>query len=549
VATVVDALTVTLGLDASQFKVGQETAQKNLKATQEAATHTAKEMQASGAQAAEFFSQIKTEALALLGIFLGGKGLETFVRDTTKSMAGLGDAARDIGMAVTDLSDFERAIERMGGSAGSAESALQGIAKAVQQFKTFGDNPQFAAMLGQIGATPDMSAWQIMQRYNEFVRTHMNAPGGYQQIQQYGGLLGVPQDVTTALLRLNRSSTLDAEMKLSDNLLHVTQQMTDDFARFQTSVTKFDQAVSGLSTSLLDKFLPWLTDEMNSITKELMRSKLTPEEQRKAIHDYVQSPGTRPLWDYFFPGNDLGNRPGLTPGHYGPGPRAGVWGNSTQREKAGQDSLSFWMGKGLTSEQAAGMAAQEMAESGGNPGARGDYVNGIATASGAYQWHSDRRARILAATGIDVANASIDQQREAAYWELTHTESDTWNRLRNARSAAEAGNIATGFERPGNRLSEQVNRGWIANGILTRRNRSTPGTESDVSAHGDMSEHLAPWQLEVPRTLPGPRSSNDDNSTTVTIGNVNVHTQATDAKGIASDLTKEIANQANRGLN
>lgn len=80
---------------------------------------------------------------------------------------------------------------------------------------------------------------------------------------------------------------------------------------------------------------------------------------------------------------------------------------------ASQASYRFWVSKGYTAEGAAGMAAQEMGESGGDPSQRGDGGR----SHGLYQWDAARRAAILARTGINVSTATAEQQREAAYQE------------------------------------------------------------------------------------------------------------------------------------
>jgi hypothetical protein len=128
-------------------------------------------------------------------------------------------------------------------------------------------------------------------------------------------------------------------------------------------------------------------------------------------------------------------------------------------------SFRFWKGKGLSDAAAASMAAQEMAESGGDARAVGD--NGQAL--GGYQWHADRRQRIRLGTGIDIATASIEQQREAAFWELTQGgEGGAYRRLQTAGSLHDASIGATSFERPGNLAVEQARREARAREILAR---------------------------------------------------------------------------------
>lgn len=558
-ATVVDALTVTLGLDNSNFKKGQEEVRHNLHITVEAAVKAGKEMQASGAQAAQFFSQIKTEALSLLGIFLGGRGIESFVRDTTKSLADLGRAARNIDISPSDLNAFTAAMERMGGSAQSAMASLEGIARAQQQWKTFGNNPEFNAFLSLIGANPNMKPLDIVSRFSEFAKGQQGQPGGVQRIQQTGAGIGLDQATINSIIQLTKTSTLSAELERSRELIPLTKDMVDHLTTLQTSMVSLEQAILGLSTVMLDKVAPRLSRFIDTLTNDIAHpgaarpTDFMPDWMTNII-TFGQGPGWGgKLYDRLFaPSQPSGAPPATGRG----GPRTGAWKpGGFEASSAAEDAMSFWISKGLTPAQAAGMAAQEQAESGGNPGARGDYdKDGNPTAHGAYQWHRTRRENILAKTGIDVSTATIQQQREAAYWELMNVEHEARRRLLASTTPGQAGAAATEFERPGNRLGEEVTRGAIAAGIMRRmapngipRKGPTFGP-SALDGPGPVTVHN-PADFILPAPLPGPRATNEDNSSSVTIGNINIHTQATDAKGVAGSLRDEIANQANRGAN
>jgi hypothetical protein len=74
-ATVIDALVVSLGLNAQNFLSGSRAVANSLRSTSNQATQTAKEMEARGAQAAQFFSKIRNEALAMLAVFTAGVGI------------------------------------------------------------------------------------------------------------------------------------------------------------------------------------------------------------------------------------------------------------------------------------------------------------------------------------------------------------------------------------------------------------------------------------------------------------------------------------------
>ena len=138
---VVDSLVVTLGLDPSNFTKGQKQAAEALLKTQNQASRTAKEMQADGAKAAEFFGAIKTEFLGLIGVLLGSKGIEAFVRDQTKSLADLGREAKNIGVSIPVLAAFRNAVELNGGSAEAATASFRSLTDQMEHLKVYGNSP------------------------------------------------------------------------------------------------------------------------------------------------------------------------------------------------------------------------------------------------------------------------------------------------------------------------------------------------------------------------------------------------------------------------
>lgn len=271
------------------------------------------------------------------------------------------------------------------------------------------------------------------------------------------------------------------------------------------------------------------------------------------------------LWNWMW-GPSGGSGGGAPRGGPGGGPRTGSWSGRIS-DQAASESQAFWESKGLTPAQAAGMAAQEIAESGGNPAARGDYVNGQATAIGLHQWHADRRAAILKGTGIDINTATAAQQREAAFWELTKgQEQAAWRTIQGARTAAEAGRAATGYERPGLtpevQEQERANRAALAERLLRERARrlAPNGVPATGPAFGPLAP-MAPPVIGLPdpsvRPRAGPRadriSTSDNSRREMSVGTIMVHTAATDAKGIVRGIGPALehaflASQANFGL-
>lgn len=152
-ATVIDALLVTLGLDASNFSRGAkqaEDAQKKISDTSKKAekeradidrkTKAARDQQAKDTeqktkQAAQGLNKLKNEALGFLAIFATASGLKAFAQDTIQTAASLGFMAANLGMSTKDLDAWQAAAERAGGSAGGMTAQLKESASEIAKYK------------------------------------------------------------------------------------------------------------------------------------------------------------------------------------------------------------------------------------------------------------------------------------------------------------------------------------------------------------------------------------------------------------------------------
>ncbi len=143
-ATVIDALLVTLGLDTSQFRKGQQEVSDDLKKQREDAKNTAKEMAEQGKKAASFFSSIKTELLALTGVTVTAGGLMSLVKSTTSGLMDLSIQSKSLGMSAKELDGWAKSAEAAGSSAEKITNVLKGFQDA-KQGATFGDftNPLY----------------------------------------------------------------------------------------------------------------------------------------------------------------------------------------------------------------------------------------------------------------------------------------------------------------------------------------------------------------------------------------------------------------------
>ena len=131
-------------------------------------------------------------------------------------------------------------------------------------------------------------------------------------------------------------------------------------------------------------------------------------------------------------------KPGVDRGDAG-GAQAIANGKARGSSNSAEDAMKFFQSAGWTKEQAAGIVGNLQVESGKNlnTGAVGDGGK----AKGVAQWHPDRQAKFKDIIGKDVMSSTLEEQLKFVDWELKNTEKSAGDKLKQARTAAEAARI------------------------------------------------------------------------------------------------------------
>src|ERR1700733_14129456 len=115
-ASIVDELVLTLGIDASKFETGRRQAEDSLKKTKESAVKNAKDIEAGNKVVAESFEKVATEALSFFSVLLGARGVKEFISQINDANGALGRFSTNVGAAPQTIAAMGYAVERMGGS-------------------------------------------------------------------------------------------------------------------------------------------------------------------------------------------------------------------------------------------------------------------------------------------------------------------------------------------------------------------------------------------------------------------------------------------------
>ena len=265
-ATVIDALLVTLGLDTSQFRKGQQEVSDDLKKQREDAKNTAKEMAEQGKKAASFFSSIKTELLALTGVTVTAGGLMSFVKSTTSGLMELSIQAKSLGMTAKELDGVGKAAEAAGSSVEKISAALQGFQNAKQLAKVgVYDTPVQEAAIRLNSLTHDSfnirddSAQTTFRKILESARK-VTDPDIRRQILQLVG-------VDDAINQRNQEGKFLPDVDRLTKSSGITDASTKGAKEFTAAWAELGQNLDTIKNQIYEGLIPTIRD-LNGLLKE-----------------------------------------------------------------------------------------------------------------------------------------------------------------------------------------------------------------------------------------------------------------------------------------
>ncbi|HDG7583113.1 lytic transglycosylase domain-containing protein [Klebsiella pneumoniae] len=281
-ATVIDALLVTLGLDTSQFRKGQQEVSDDLKKQREDAKNTAKEMAEQGKKAASFFSSIKTELLALTGVTVTAGGLISFVKSTTSGLMDLSIQSKALGLSARELDGWSKSAEAAGSSAEKISASLQGFQSAIQGARVgdysssiFGGLAQLNALTGQ-----NFDVWG--QDASSLAKTSLDAlrkisdPNLRRQV-------GLSLGFDDATLQRNQEGKLLPDVDRLTKSSGITDASTKGAKEFTAAWAELNQNLETTKNQFYTFLIPYVRD-FNVVLRELSNwMKSHPEEMKQKV--------------------------------------------------------------------------------------------------------------------------------------------------------------------------------------------------------------------------------------------------------------------------
>ena len=531
--TIIDALLVTLNLDAKGFTRGQDEANKSLDNMKRRTASTADEIEKGSKRTNTSLRSIDTQAssvsksvassgekmLAPFGALAIGIGAAVLSLDALKSAyngavataasgAALGRAAGMSGINVTQYAAWGNAIAAAGGQAADAEASLSALADQ-QAAVQLGQRPSAAMqMLQQLGVNPMESPIQIMKDLaSNRTLAGMSAAVRTNVLEDQLGLdAGSAYAISRGSGYVNQ---LLAQQAAKGNL---TPEQVDTMTKFNTATNNLKQSFEQLKTNLDLDAMPALTGFENMLTGMV---NWLDNKFPKWFHDNIAVPAEH--------GATIAKGVLNGPDLYSNGQQASI-----------DQGMNALMAAGLTKAQAAGIMGNAQAESSFK---LEPPVNSNNPHYGMFQWSQGRRQAILNATGIDVANASAGQQYKAALWELNNSPS--------------LASLRTAFKNNPNMSPQQAAQMW--NDYFERPGGYNPARGSYAAnifsgALDPRKQPLLPSSVEsVLKNLRAARYGGSTSLHGATVHNnqysITVHAPSGSAHDIAHTVTKAIKHQ------
>lgn len=558
-ATVIDALVVTLGLDAKAFKRGAAETDESLKHTRDESARTARDMEARGKQAAMFFSKVRNEALALLAVFTAGMGIKNFVSSTVESTASLARLSGNLNMSAKDLAEWQLAAKNAGGSVEGITNQLKESADQVAKFKR-GMAPETLPAFFQFGGKVEdlkdgntylQARARIVADLYKTDRSRAALAANMMGLdaQQFNLYKEGPEGI--ARRRREQSGAAGELAAASDRAEQLRQ-------RYDTAMNKLSSVGVNVLTAMMPAF-DFLVEKLIELGDWIIRNRGAIndgvksfisgfEQLLKALTSLIEKLVPKDVRDKISSSSDPvkagmdAAKDAITPDWLKSKPKAELTPDA-------KDAIEKFEKMGWSRSQAIGIVNNLQAESGGKLDHRA--VGDSGTAFGVAQWRNERVEMFKRVMGVDIMNATRDQQYAFVDWELRNTHKAAGDRLRNASSVEQASRIVTtDFEIPAKKEIRADERAAVATELARLAQADALKNSALGAVNMVQAAQAAPLAAQASAK---PFPLNTENNHEINIhGDVNVHTPATDGGGIARELgalggSQNLVNQANTG--
>lgn len=278
-ATVIESLIVTLGLDATNFRRGTadatrarntlgdtnrrqdaETSAREKKLAAEQARR-GKEAEARAKAMADGFRKVRNEALSLFALFTAGVGIKNFIANTVESAVQLGYLSQNLKVSIESLQAYGRAAERAGGTTEGAFAQLRESADSLSALRSgLGPNEGMQWFFRMGGSSDDLKDGNTYLMARSKIISEM-----FNRDPQRAMLISKQMGISEDQFNLIKQGP-DAIKRLTDAQMKNSAISAKDAAgalELKNKWLDFSQAMTATGTKILVALIPAFSQLMN----------------------------------------------------------------------------------------------------------------------------------------------------------------------------------------------------------------------------------------------------------------------------------------------
>lgn len=472
--SILEAFVVSFAIDAAKFKKGSEEVQDTSKRTKDVAQKTFGAIEEAGKKTAKGVRSISMELLGLFLTFQGAGSITGFIGNMVMGTAAADRMGQTIGMTTGKVLAWQRAMKDVGGQAGDADSSLQAMESLKQEWAQFGIRGPRAQILQSMGVNAQdlekSDPGSLLMKLASAQR-----PWGNERYANQLQQLGLSQNMIYFLMQGGDQvkKTITSYERNSKEL----EKQAKEAEKLQKSLSELNDSITKALVPALNNLVPLLTRIVEWINSLFGGGE--PKQPKK--------PGT--IFEDPF-GLMTIRREGEEAAE-GAAKAAGARRGGAM-PKGVDGIMKYFMGKGMSLDDALGIRAGIMAE-----GGTATAVNPKSGAFGIGQWLGPRKRELFKRYG---RQPTLQNQLDFMWWELNGGDHGGKSVLNAKGIWPTLQAYITNFMRP----------------------------------QGKNWEHRKDWKGDMDRAAKFLRGWSAQQTTN--IGTINIHTRATDAKGIARDM-------------
>ncbi|WP_182356668.1 phage tail tip lysozyme [Komagataeibacter europaeus] len=303
-ATVIDALVVTLGLDPKGVQKGQKDASTAMGKVSQSVQTMGKGIDAAGRSGAQAIRSLSREAVAFFAVLTAGKSLKAFVQDNTSANVALGNLSRNIGVSAQSLGAWQNVARSFGGTAEDVSGSMQSL---VSQFQTVEGRTNLGVTFAQMGVRlqgangklrdmnemlPDLA--RAAQRLGPQIFSALGSQAGFSQ-----GFINMleqgPGKIEAMYASLKKYAPTKEDTQASGQLMMDWVKLTAQSEAFgrtiMTSLTPELHDMMQWVSSMIDQNQGWIRQDIPKYAKEI-------GDAIKSIDWKAVGIDIKALWDY-----------------------------------------------------------------------------------------------------------------------------------------------------------------------------------------------------------------------------------------------------------